>query len=106
MELIFKFYDGLGKMDYVWNIEEKLTYQSRNLKLTSVTPFYLFFFKKILRLLSFSYLTLSWRMSLPYKNQSVDSQTKSMDWFLYDWDLRLDRVKASSLDFSYLILKF
>ena len=43
MELIFKFYDGLGKMDYVWNIEEKLTYQSRNLKLTSVTPFYLFF---------------------------------------------------------------
>ena len=26
--------------------------------------------------------------SLSYKNQSIDLQRKSMDWFLYDRDLR------------------
>ena len=29
-------------------------------------------------------LTLSWRSSWSYRNQSVDLQSKSMDWFLYD----------------------
>ena len=28
-------------------------------------------------------LTLSWWRFLSYRNQSVDSQSKSMDWFLY-----------------------
>ena len=31
-------------------------------------------------------------MSLLYKNQSIDLQSKSMDWFLYDRDLRHERV--------------
>ena len=29
-------------------------------------------------------LTLSWRRSSSYRNQSIDLQSKSMDWFLYD----------------------
>ena len=31
-------------------------------------------------------LTLLWRRSLSYKNQSTDFQGKPMDWFLYDSD--------------------
>ena len=38
-------------------------------------------------------LTLSWRRSLPYKYQFIDLACKSMDWFLYDKDLRHERVK-------------
>ena len=38
-------------------------------------------------------LTLSWRRPLPYRNQSIDLLRKSMDWFLYDNDLRRERVK-------------
>ena len=38
-------------------------------------------------------LTLSWRRSLSYRNQSIDLQSKSMDWFLYDIGLRDERVK-------------
>ena len=41
------------------------------------------------------YLTLSWRRPLSYRNQSIDLQSKSMDWFLYDKDLRHERVKKS-----------
>ena len=37
-------------------------------------------------------LTLLWRRSLLYRNQSIDLQIKSMDWFLYDGDLRHKRV--------------
>ena len=29
------------------------------------------------------FLTLSWRGPLSYRNQSIDLQSKSMDWFLY-----------------------
>ena len=32
-------------------------------------------------------LTLSWRRSLSYRNQSVDLHSKSVDWFLYDREL-------------------
>ena len=46
-------------------------------------------------LLFLTVLTLSWRRSLSYKNQSIDLQSKSMDWFLYGRDLRLERVKKS-----------
>ena len=42
-------------------------------------------------------LTLSWRWSLLYRNQSICTQTKSMDWFLYDNVLRHERVKYSSV---------
>ena len=30
-----------------------------------------------------TWLTLPWRKSLLYRNQSIDLQSKSMDWFLY-----------------------
>ena len=32
--------------------------------------------------------TFSWRRSLSYRNQSFDFQNKSMDWFLFDRNLR------------------
>ena len=39
------------------------------------------------------YLTLSWRRPISHRNQSFDLLRKSMDWFLYDIDLRHERVK-------------
>ena len=43
-----------------------------------------------------SALTLSQRRSLSNRNQSIDLQkSKSMDWFLYDGDLRHERVKLN-----------
>ena len=39
-------------------------------------------------------LTLSWRRSLSYRTQSIDLFWKSMDWLLYDRDLRHERVKT------------
>ena len=41
-------------------------------------------------------LTLSRRRPLPYRNQSTDLRSKSMDWFLYDNGLRLEGVKSWS----------
>ena len=41
-------------------------------------------------------LTLSWRKSLSYRNQSTDFYSKSIDWILYDRDLRHGRVKKMS----------
>ena len=38
-------------------------------------------------------LTLLWQRSLSFTNQSIDFFYKSMDWFLYDNDLRHERVK-------------
>ena len=43
----------------------------------------------------FPILTLSWRRPLSYRNQSIDLPSKSMDWFLYDNDLRHERVKIN-----------
>ena len=40
------------------------------------------------------FLTLSRRRSLSYRNQSTDLLRKSMDWFLYDNGLRLERIKC------------
>ena len=40
------------------------------------------------------HLTLSWRRSLSYRNQSIDLQSKSMDWLLYDKNLPHQRVEA------------
>ena len=37
--------------------------------------------------------TLSWQGPLSYRNQSIDLQSKSMYWFLYDNGLRHKRVK-------------
>ena len=39
-------------------------------------------------------LILSRRRPLSYRNQSIDLQSKSMDWFLYDNGLRLKRVNS------------
>ena len=39
-------------------------------------------------------LTLSRRRPLSYRNQSIDLRNKTMDWFLYDNGLRLERVKC------------
>ena len=38
-------------------------------------------------------LTLSWQKSLSDRNQSIDLQSKLMDWFLYDSDLHHERLK-------------
>ena len=37
-------------------------------------------------------LSLLWRMSLSYRNQFIDLLCKWMHWFLYDMDLRHERV--------------
>ena len=39
-------------------------------------------------------LTLLLQKSLTYWNQSINLQSKSMDWFLYDKDVRHERVKG------------
>ena len=50
----------------------------------------------------FSSLTLSWRRSLSYRNHSIDLQSKSMDWILYDGDLRHERVKNLKIPEYYV----
>ena len=45
----------------------------------------MFFFKFL--------LTLSWWRPLSYRNQSTDLLRKSMEWLLYDNDIRHERVK-------------
>ena len=42
-------------------------------------------------------LTLLWRKSLSYRNQSINLQIKSMSWFLCDRDLHQERVIKDSL---------
>ena len=42
-------------------------------------------------------VTLSWRGPLSFRNQSIDLQSKSMDWFLYDNGLLHERVKCQPL---------
>ena len=42
-------------------------------------------------------LNLSRRRPLSYRNQFNDFLCKSMDWFLYDNDLRLERAKAEEM---------
>ena len=39
-----------------------------------------------------SVLNLSWLWSLLYRNQSIDLQKKSMDWFLYERNFLHERV--------------
>ena len=57
----------------------------------------IFFFPTIFR-----FLTLSWRGPISYRNQSIDLLCKSMDWFLYDIDLRHERVKRLTLESSVI----
>ena len=46
--------------------------------------------------LSLSFITINsfMRRSLSNRNQPIDLQSKSMDWCLYDSDLRHERVKV------------
>ena len=60
-------------------------------KYNTQTSIYSFFF--IFAEISQMLLTLSRRRPLSYRNQSIDLLRKSMDWFLYDNGLRLERVK-------------
>ena len=55
--------------------------------------FRIYFLKNISQRLLLTSLTLSRRRSISYRNQSIDLLRKSMDWFLYDIDLRRERVK-------------
>ena len=40
-------------------------------------------------------LTLSRRRSISCRNQPIDLQGKSLDWFLYDFGLRHERVNST-----------
>ena len=42
-------------------------------------------------------LTLSSRRFVSYRNQSIDLQRKSIDWFLYNRDLCHERVKEENM---------
>ena len=55
------------------------------------------------RFLLIMLLTLLWRRSLSYRNQYIDLQSKLMDLFLYDRDLRHQRVKLSAEKALYSI---
>ena len=41
---------------------------------------------------------------MSYRNQSIDLQSKSMDWFLYNIGLRHERVKEKSGSFENMSL--
>ena len=51
-------------------------------------------------------LIFLWGKSLSYRNQSIDLFSKSMDWFLYDRDLRHERVKVRPVILQYYINLF
>ena len=46
--------------------------------------------------------TLSWQRSRSYRNQSIDLQSKSRDWFLYHRDLRYERVNAATFEVNMI----
>ena len=50
------------------------------------------------------HLTLSCGRPVSYRNQSIDLHSKSMDWFLYDKDLRHERVNIADANFIELVL--
>ena len=67
----------------------------------SQVPLYFWRSKRILKRCKISkyhvkdcnfHLTRSWRRPISYRNQSIDLQSKSMDWFLHDNGLRHERV--------------
>ena len=47
-------------------------------------------------------LTLSQQRSLSYRNQCIDLQSKSMDWFLQDRNLRQERVNTFQANIPFL----
>ena len=59
-----------------------------------------------LKIVNGLFLTLSWRKSLSYRNQSIYLQSKSMDWFLYDNGLRHERVLTIFTKSLYVWVSF
>ena len=45
--------------------------------------------------------TLSWQRSLSYRSQSIDLHCKSIGWFLYDRNLRYERVKTGHFQYHF-----
>ena len=95
---------------FVWEIENILSlsqifenlfvWQTGKSKVRSGNSWSCIFQDYLLSVLNLSYLCssyiliLSLRRILSYRNQSIDLQRKWMDWFLYDKDLRHERVKS------------
>ena len=50
----------------------------------------------------FFWLTFNYQCSLSYRNQSINLQSKLMDWFLYDRDLRHEQVKLNHIELQTL----
>ena len=50
------------------------------------------------------WLALSYWRFLSYRNQSMDLQSESMDWFLYDRNLRNERINPFVLNVTFLYL--
>ena len=50
-------------------------------------------------------LTLSRRRPLLYRNQSIDLDSKSMDWFLYDNSLRQEKVKQDIVTIKFDLIE-
>ena len=50
------------------------------------------------------WLALSYWRLLSYRNQSMDLQSESMDWFLYDRNLRNERINPFVLNVTFLYL--
>ena len=68
-----------------------LLLQSQKLAGTLATPLCCFSTKNTFSTIT---LTLSRRIFLSYKNQSIDLQFKTLAYFLYDRDLRHERVEG------------
>ena len=49
-------------------------------------------------LFNWSLLTLPWRRSRSYRNQSIDLHSISMGWFLHGRDLRHERVSPCAIE--------
>ena len=49
-------------------------------------------------------LNISWQGPLSYRNQSIDLQSKSIDWFLHDNGLRHERVNIMQVYWKIQIL--
>ena len=73
---------------------DKIFSRMNNIRVLCQTVTNLSFSECSRHLFSVEALTLSWRRSLSYRNQSIHLLCKSMDWFLYDRDLCHEIVKA------------
>ena len=60
------------------------------------TPLRFFCRKCFIEIVSKMRWDISWRRPLSYRNQSIDSLGKPMDWFLYDNGLRYERDNNDS----------